>query len=248
MGQVVGGRYELVELLGEGGMGVVYETADAETGRRVAVKLLSARPIAGDEALGERFRSEAKATAAVVSEHVVQVLDAGRDQRTGLTYIVMELLRGESVRTLLRRLGPLPPQLVVRIGVQIGAGLQKAHETGVVHRDIKPANVFLARTEDGRVVVKLLDFGLAKVKMEHVAGVRGGVPRPGAAMLGSPLYLSPEQAGGRATVDHRTDIWSVGVVLYELLSRRTPHHEVRCARCAAAWSASPRSAETCWWG
>ncbi|MBI4703534.1 MAG: serine/threonine protein kinase, partial [Deltaproteobacteria bacterium] len=222
IGQVVDSRYEIVELLGQGGMGSVYEAQDVETGRRVALKRVSAEIIAKSAVLAARFQREAKASAAVVSEHIVQVLDAGLDAPSGQPYMVMELLRGENVRTLLRRVGALPPQLAVRIGVQTCMGLHKAHEGGVVHRDIKPANLFLTQGEGNRLVVKLLDFGVAKVKMDQVDGADAEALTRTGSLLGSPLYMSPEQARGLKTIDHRADLWSLGVVLYQLLSRRAP--------------------------
>jgi eukaryotic-like serine/threonine-protein kinase len=123
-------------------------------------------------------------------------------------------------------LGALPPELALRIAAQTCVGLQKAHEVNVFHRDIKPANLFLSHRDEGEIVVRLLDFGIAKVKMDQLsASGDQGYTRTG-SMLGSPLYMSPEQAQGFKTIDHRTDIWSVGAVLYEALTGRTPHHGI----------------------
>ncbi len=136
--------------------------------------------------------------------------------------MVMELLSGEDLEHTIKRLGPLPPELALRIIAQVCLGLQKAHEAGVVHRDIKPANIYLTMRDGGEIVAKLLDFGIAKVKMEELSGEARGLTRTG-SMLGTPLYMSPEQALAKKTIDHRTDIWSLGAVLYEALSGTTPH-------------------------
>jgi serine/threonine-protein kinase len=136
--------------------------------------------------------------------------------------MVMELLVGMNVHKLLRQLGPLPPELAVRIAVQTCFGLEKAHAAGVVHRDIKPANLFLADADGGERIVKLLDFGVAKFKMDQASEASDGLTRTG-SVLGSPMFMSPEQARGLKTIDHRADIWSLGIVLYQLLSGKAPH-------------------------
>ncbi len=220
----IDGKYDLLRRLGEGGMGTVYEARNRGTGRRVAVKVIGG----SDGSLGKnkeviaRFQREALATGAIESQYIALVLDTGVDPPTGSPYLVMELLTGEDLEHALKRLGPLPPDLALRVVAQACLGLHKAHEVGVVHRDLKPANIFLATRDGGEIVAKLLDFGIAKVKMEELSGDARGLTRTG-TMLGTPLYMSPEQALAKKTIDHRTDLWSIGTVLYEMLSGTTPH-------------------------
>ncbi|XXT19867.1 protein kinase [Sorangium sp. So ce429] len=220
------GRYTLGRLLGRGGMGAVYEADDREQGRRVAVKVMNAEIVHSRSAVG-RFEREARAASAIQTEHIVRVLDTGVDQDTSSPFLVMELLRGEDLAQLLERLGPLPPRLALRIVAQACVGLQKAHEAGVLHRDIKPANLFLAqREEGGGLIVKVLDFGVAKIKPAHEPHRdTTGLTRSG-SMLGTPRYMSPEQARGIKEIDHRTDIWALGIVLYHALAGRTPTQDV----------------------
>jgi len=223
LGQIVDGKYEILRLVGEGGMGAVYEARQKTTGRRTAVKLISNDDVVRNEMLIARFEREAQAAAAVRSPHIVEISDAGHDAATGQPYMVMELLVGMNVHRLLKELGPLPPELAVRIAIQTCFGLEKAHAAGVVHRDIKPANLFMSESDGDERVVKLLDFGVAKFKMDQASeGGQDGLTRTG-SVLGSPMFMSPEQARGLKTIDHRADIWSLGVVLYQLLSGKTPH-------------------------
>lgn len=223
IGKTIDGKYQIVRLLGQGGMGAVYEAAHLGTGRRVALKvILGEITISRDAIL--RFQREARAAGVIESQHIVQVLDTGIDREHGVPFMVMEYLVGEDLQKLCERRGPLPPDLALRIIAQACSGLHKAHTAQVVHRDIKPANIYLAHRDDGDVVVRLLDFGIAKVKEDQLNGnPNQGLTRTG-SMLGSPLYMSPEQAQGLKTVDHRTDVWSLGAVLYEALSGKTPHH------------------------
>jgi serine/threonine-protein kinase len=143
-----------------------------------------------------------------------------------LPYLVMEYLDGEDLHQLIKRLGPLAPDLALRIASQACLGLQRAHEMRIVHRDIKPANFFLAQTASGERIIKLLDFGVAKIKAEPTTNIAetAGLTRTG-SMLGSPLYMSPEQARGRRDLDHRSDIWSFGIVLYQSLCGHTPQRD-----------------------
>lgn len=206
-------------------MGDVYEAEDTASGRRVAVKVIRADEEGLSEATVRRFQREAHAAMAVASEHIARVLDAGFDEDARAPYLVMELLPGEDLDAVLRRLGPLPPATALRIVGQACVGLAAAHEAGIVHRDIKPANLFLARgqEDDGRITVKLLDFGIAKVLAGTAGGLASASLTSTGMMLGSALYMSPEQAQGLRGIDYRTDIWSLGVVLYAALTGREPH-------------------------
>ena len=221
--QVIDGKYQLVRRLGEGGMGAVYEARHLGTARRVAVKVISTESLSKSAEVVSRFQREAMASGAIESQYIATVLDTGVDPATGSPYMVMELLVGEDIEQTLRRIGPFQPELALRVIGQACLGLQKAHEANVVHRDIKPANIFLTRRDGGEVVAKILDFGIAKMKTESFTSSEGKSLTRTGTMLGSPLYMSPEQALGRKNIDHRTDIWSLGVVLYETLTGKAPH-------------------------
>ncbi|HEX9297275.1 MAG TPA: serine/threonine-protein kinase [Polyangiaceae bacterium] len=225
LGKVVDERYRLVRLLGTGGMGNVYEAVHQGTGRRVALKVIANAELASDVGAIARFQREAKAAGSIDTEHIAEVLDAGTDRVTGMPYIAMEFLVGNDLKALSERLGPLDTHLALRIVSQACAGLQKAHESGIVHRDIKPANLFLAREPDGRLIVKVLDFGIAKLPTHLLAGGDALSATTTGRLLGSPLFMSPEQIRGLRTLDHRTDIWSLGAVLYETLAGRPPFAE-----------------------
>ncbi len=220
---VIDGKYQLVRQLGEGGMGAVYEARHLGTARRVAVKVISTESLSKSAEVVSRFQREAMASGAIESQYIAQVLDTGIDPSTGSPYMVMELLVGEDIEQAIRRLGPFPPELALRVIGQACLGLQKAHDVNVIHRDIKPANIFLTRRDGGEVVAKILDFGIAKMKGEGFASTEGKSLTRTGTMLGSPLYMSPEQALGRKNIDHRSDVWSLGVVLYEALTGKAPH-------------------------
>ena len=215
---VIAGKYHVVQLIAQGGMGAVYDAVNAKTGRRVALKLINERALATGPAALLRFEREAKAAGGIESQHVVQVLDAGEDEASGMPFIAMEYLEGEDLRAVIAR-GPLPAPLAIAIAKQVCLGLVKAHEVGIIHRDLKPANLFVAASDDDRRLVKLLDFGIAKLLHEAADG--HDLTRTG-EMIGSPPYMSPEQLASPQAVDHRTDLWSLGVVLYEMLSGVTP--------------------------
>ena len=220
---VVASRYELGDVLGRGGMGEVYRAIDTTTGHPVAIKVMSADRAGSAEKVREwevRFDREVKAISGLRSPHVVQILDAGVDPETRARYLVMELLEGEDLAKMIRRLGPLPVDVALRIGAQICMGLAQAHAQGIVHRDIKPANVFLGRQGNVRTA-RILDFGVARLIGAEEAETTD-VTRTG-SMVGSPQYMSPEQARGSKGVDVRADIWSVGIVLYKMLSGTLPH-------------------------
>ncbi len=221
--QVIDGKYQVVRLLGEGGMGAVYEARHLGTGRRVALKVIVSAELAQSPDIVARFQREARAAGAIESQHIAHVLDTGIDPASRAPYMVMEFLQGEDVSQAIERLGPLHPELALRVIAQACIGLQKAHDAGVTHRDIKPANIYLAAQDGGDLIVKILDFGIAKVKMEQLHSAENAALTRTGSMLGSPLYMSPEQAKGAKTTDHRTDVWSLGVVLYEALTGVTPH-------------------------
>jgi serine/threonine-protein kinase len=223
IGDVLDGRYEILRLIGRGGMGAVYEARHTQTGRKVAVKVIDGAAADGSPDATARFQREARAAGAVETQHIVQVLDSGVDPPSGTYYLVMEHLDGEDLQHLLDRVGVLAPDVVMRIAAQVCRGLAKAHGAGVIHRDIKPANLFLTRREDGDVLVKILDFGIAKIQRGAEAGVATGNMTQTGSMLGSPRYLAPEQARASKGIDARADLWSLGVVLYRALTGRTPH-------------------------
>ena len=228
IGTTLADRYRIERLLGEGGMGAVFEATQVDTGRRVAVKVISTGDLAKTAEIRARFAREATAVAALETRNIVQVLESGTDAATGLPFMAMELLTGADLQVVLERLGALPQDLSLRIVAQACLGLQRAHEAGVVHRDVKPANLFLAnaaiRTRGTEIVVKLLDFGIAKVKMDELGNTAQGLTRTG-NMLGTPLFMSPEQAKGLKSIDGRTDVWSLGAVLYQALSGVPPHEQ-----------------------
>ncbi len=219
LGRTLDDRYLILRQIGQGGMGAVYEARHVGTNRRVAVKVILKEAMMGEQIA--RFQREARIVGAVESQHITQVFDTGVDRATGCPYIAMEYLDGDDVHVLLRRNGPLPVDLAMRVASQACAGLSRAHDAGVVHRDIKSGNLFLHKNEPGSRIVKLLDFGIAKVG--HELG-DGGITKTG-ALVGSPLYMSPEQARGRPC-DPRSDIFSLGVTLYEMLGGRRPFEDV----------------------
>ncbi len=223
IGSTIDGKYEIKSLLGEGGMGSVYIAEHTTTGRRCAVKVISSPDLVKDEQVLGRFEREARAAGKIDTQYITQVLDAGVDRDSGLPFLAMEYLDGEDLQHLLKRGRPVSPDLAMRIVAQACLGLQKAHAAKVVHRDIKPHNLFLAKRDAGEVVLKLLDFGIAKVKMDAAQSREGMDLTKTGNLLGSPLYVSPEQARGKRNIDHRTDIYSLGAVIYQMLAGRTPY-------------------------
>jgi serine/threonine-protein kinase len=223
-GAVIDGKYLIERKLGSGAMGAVFQAVHTGTGRKVALKVVTGELARED--LIRRFQREARAAGVIETQHITQVLDTGVVRQSGLPFLVMELLAGEDFSHLLKRVGPVSPDLALRVVAQSCLGLQKAHEANVVHRDIKPANLFLARRDAGEVIIKLLDFGIAKVKMDHAQETDSAAMTRTGSMLGSPLYMSPEQARGLRDIDHRTDIWSLGIVLYQALTGQTPYHHI----------------------
>ncbi len=213
-------RYELVSLLGAGGFGAVYKAKHVHTEAMVALKVLK-RALGADPGMVERFLREARAAAAVGSDHIVRVLDAGTAQ-DGTPFLALELLEGLDLKDLATQSAPLPPMRVVLLCLQVLEGLEAAHKKGIVHRDMKPANAFVVRKVDDRGTdkdfVKLLDFGISKM---HEDGTKSGLTMTGMAM-GTPSYMAPEQFFDARSVDARADVYSVAVMMYELLSGRLP--------------------------
>src|SRR4051794_35900049 len=208
VGELIADRYELEELVGTGGMSSVFRAHDRLLDRRVALKILHPH-YADDEDYVERFRREARAVARLSHPNIVTVIDRGEDE--GRQYIVFEFIDGESLKELVDRSGPLPARRVVEIALQIADALAFAHQQGLVHRDVKPQNVLLNQDGDA----KATDFGIARsLDVEH------GVTQTG-TVLGTSNYLSPEQARGQA-VTPATDVYSLGVVLYEMLTGEVP--------------------------
>lgn len=214
------GPYEIVRLLGEGGMGAVYEAIQAPIGRRVALKVLLPE-FAHNGDVANRFFNEARAVNVIEHPSLVQVSDFGRSS-DGTAYLVMEFLRGESLESRLKRLlrdgRPMPASAALLIAVQMAAALAAAHSKGIVHRDLKPANVMLVLdpVAPGGERAKILDFGIAKLTQHQGKGTNTN------ALLGTPRYMSPEQCRGAGEVDDRTDVYALGVMLYEMLAGRTP--------------------------
>jgi eukaryotic-like serine/threonine-protein kinase len=207
-------------------MGSVYEVEQVETGEHLALKRVEGELLSRSKSSLGRFQREAKALGALDTEHIVRVRDTGTDPATGGPYMVMELLEGEDLQHLLDRVGKLEVDTALRIAAQVCLGLQKAHEARILHRDIKPANLFLARRGQGEILVKILDFGIAKIKPDpHRGGPTTGLTRTG-WLLGSPLYMSPEQARGVSDIDYPTDLWSLGLVLYRALAGRISYEHI----------------------
>jgi serine/threonine-protein kinase len=214
-GSLISGKYRIVRLLGDGGMGSVYEATHEVLGTSVALKFLFPH-LARIPGLTERVLREARVSATIRSPHVTQVTDV--DQLpNGVPFLVMELLKGESLQRLLNRVKRLPRDQAIDFGLQILMGLEAAHALGVVHRDLKPDNAFVTQLSGGPVI-KLLDFGIAKVR---TSSEYKNLTRPGAVM-GTPEYMAPEQAFSADQADTRSDIYSVGVMLYEMLSGQLP--------------------------
>jgi serine/threonine-protein kinase len=220
------GNYRVISLLGEGGMGAVYLAEHPGIGRRVAVKVLH-KQFSGDEQLLGRLLNEARAANAIRHPNIIEILDSGM-REDGVPYLVMELLEGESLGQRIRRAGALPMREALTFTYQTASALGAAHKKGIVHRDLKPDNLFIVPEldESGRITgdrlmerIKVLDFGIAKLQM----------PQPGdsvktrtGTLMGTPIYMSPEQCRGTKTVDHRSDVYSLGVIFFEMLVGHPP--------------------------
>ncbi len=214
-GSVLAGRYRLERLIGKGGMGAVWEAEHTSLGHALAIKLIKPE-LAGNERSRGRFLREARAAAGLRSPYVVQIFDYGVE--AGTPYIAMERLEGESLAERLRRTRRLSPSEVVAVMAQVARAVDKAHAAGIVHRDLKPDNVFITRDDDGERC-KVLDFGVAKVLPDDTSPM---ADTNTGAVLGTPYYMSPEQATDASEVGPRSDLWSMAVITYECLVGERP--------------------------
>jgi eukaryotic-like serine/threonine-protein kinase len=212
VGTVVDGRYQIVKVLGEGGMGTVYEVRHVTLGRSAALKVLRA-DLAQEPELSARFLQEAQATAAIKHSGVVTILDFGR-VADGRPYFAMELLTGQTLADAIHNGGPAPIPTAVAIAVKIADALGAAHAAGIVHRDLKPENVYLVGAMNENPDVRVVDFGAAVILGRSRLTKKGVV-------FGTPHYMAPEQAAGKA-IDHRTDVYALGIILYEMITGKVP--------------------------
>ena len=210
-GTVFAGRYQVVRCIASGAMGAVYEAMHLETGRRCAIKAMLPHIVQSAE-LRERFKLETRVAAQIESEFIVDVFDAGVDERTGLPFLVMELLRGEELGQKLNRVTRLTPAETVTYLHQTALALDRTHQAGIVHRDLKPANLFHTQRDDGSPRIKVLDFGVAKVVADGAA--HGAMTRN----LGTPFYMSPEQFMGEARIGPSSDTYALGMMAYTFLA------------------------------
>jgi len=217
VGHVVDDKYRIDGVLGAGGMGIVLRATHLTLGQPVAIKMPLV-DLAGDTEVIERLVREGRAAASLRSEHVCRVIDVGRLPSGGLPYIVMEYLEGIDASQYIKRKGALPIEDAVDFLLQVCDAVGEAHERGIIHRDLKPHNMFLVDTPAGRRKVKVLDFGISKVRDPAVDVAL----TTSAAFLGSPSYIAPEQMLATFAVDARADVWALGVCLYEMLTGRVP--------------------------
>src|SRR5436190_377382 len=218
-GDVIDGKYRIVRLIGEGGMGAVYEGENIRIHRTVAIKVLHAGVAENQDAV-QRFEREAQAAGRIGSEHIVEVLDLG-NLPDGDRFMVMEFMDGDSLSARIQARGRLTAQETYPVARQILEGLAAAHGAGIIHRDLKPDNVFLLKSRGGQAdFVKLLDFGISKFSM--LSGESGFSMTRTGAVMGAPYYMSPEQAKGAKGMDQRADLYAIGVILYECVTGRVP--------------------------
>jgi serine/threonine protein kinase len=219
VGTTLQGRYSITRKIGQGGMGAVYEATHELIGKRVAVKVLLDKYAKKDQVVA-RLEQEARLASAIGHEHIIDITDFGTTS-DGRTFVVMEFLEGESLAECLSREGTLPEQRILSVAHQIASALGAAHAKGIIHRDVKPENVFLLRRKD-RDFVKVVDFGISKNLRS--SGENPDSPRltQTGMVLGTPLYMSPEQARGDEQLDHRIDIYALGVIMYELATGKVP--------------------------
>ncbi|MDB4932636.1 MAG: putative serine/threonine-protein kinase pknB, partial [Myxococcaceae bacterium] len=217
-GTMVASRYRIKKVLGKGGMGAVYEAEDTQNGGiKVALKTLRV-DLYDREDLVKRFEREARAAARIGHPSIVGVHAVGHDDHLRTRFIVQEALRGTDVAGCLNELGSLSPLSAMAVALPVMDALVAAHAAGIVHRDIKPENVFLHETDDGKIVPKVIDFGIAKVidELDRMERTATGM------VFGTPWYMSPEQALGDSSIDARTDVWSVGAMIYEMVCGTLP--------------------------
>jgi serine/threonine-protein kinase len=229
------GKYVVDRIIGSGGMGLVLAARHEALEELVAIKLLRPKA-AGDKIHAERFAREARSMIKIKSEHVVRVLDAGTLE-SGAPYIVMEYLIGRDLSQILRSEGPLHYQRAADLMLQVCEAVASAHAVGVIHRDLKPSNFFVTQRADGTTLVKVLDFGISKAI--GTDGVIDPTLTETQAVFGSPTYMSPEQIRSAKHVDHRSDIWSLGVGLYEMVTGRLPFEADNVAGLLASIVADP---------
>ncbi len=215
-GEILAGKYRVESIIGEGGMGVVVCAMHIQLEQRVAVKFLR-QDVLRDAQVTARFMREAKAAAKIRSEHVARVLDVGALDN-GAPYMVMEYLEGNDLKHAIRENGVLPAEVAARYVLQACEAIAEAHAAGIIHRDLKPANLFLAKQPGGEVKVKVLDFGISKDVDATLQGLTHSH-----SLMGTPYYMSPEQLTAPKDVDPRTDVWSLGIILFELLSGLPPY-------------------------
>jgi eukaryotic-like serine/threonine-protein kinase len=218
------GKYEVVRLIGEGGMGAVYEGVHVAIGKKVAIKVMSPDLAAIPDARA-RFLREAQLTSRVRHPHAVDVTDVGSE--AGQTFLVMELLDGEDLASYIEWRGRLPLQQAADFMLAVAAAVAAAHDEGIIHRDLKPHNIFLSQTRDGDIVPKVVDFGISKGLLEQQPSsgptrLLSPLVRPTVGLMGSPGYLSPEQIEGRGAVSAASDQYGLGIVLYECVTGRPP--------------------------
>jgi eukaryotic-like serine/threonine-protein kinase len=219
-GQVIAAKYEVEHVLGVGGMGVVVAARHLHLGQQVAIKFIRA-DAARDANAVSRFLREARAAVALSSEHVTKVLDVGTFD-SGAPYMVMEYLNGIDVAEMLHRNGPMSVAEALNVVLQACEAIAEAHARGIVHRDLKPSNLFVTQHVDGTPLVKVLDFGISKMAAFNSPDAGGGTLTASGSVMGSPMYMSPEQVRNAKAVDARSDIWALGIVLYELFTGKTP--------------------------
>src|SRR5580698_576973 len=217
-GDLLAGKYRIERVLGVGGMGVVVAARHEQLDQLVAIKFVREDALGNEDAI-ERFLREARSAVRLKSDHVARVIDVGK-LYSGAPYMVMEILDGDDLARVLESRGPMAPDAAVQLVLQACDAVAEAHAAGIVHRDLKPENLFLTQTVAGRPKLKVLDFGVSK-SSGMTTGGQGALTRT-RSMLGSPLYMSPEQMRSAKDVDARADVWALGVVLFQLLTCRWP--------------------------